>query len=339
MTSTDPLSAAWGAVEADVKSRPGGGLLRRRIADTGAAELHLAHEVGSGQWELLVGVPPDWRGDLGSMPHWRGVTLELHEERHDVEVRRFIAIRMDRGGLTEAFRALATDLVSVLSDDRLGPNTASTLVTRLAAWKRFFDTRGPEGLSPEAQAGLFGELWFLRQHLLPAIGPSKAVEAWTGSGRSNHDFQLASGAFEVKTTTGKEHLKLHVSSERQLDVTGLDALHIVYLVFALLAAAGETLPEIVGDIRSKLSGEGMASIKFSEKLIEAGYIEDHADRYKAGYALRSGRAYRVREGFPRLTAANLPEGVGDLSYTVVVAACEPFRTTIDDAVKTTLHSA
>ena len=83
----------------------------------------------------------------------------------------------------------------------------------------------------------------------------------------------------------------------------------------------------------------MASIKFSEKLIEAGYIEDHADRYKAGYALRSGRAYRVREGFPRLTAANLPEGVGDLSYTVVVAACEPFRTTIDDAVKTTLHSA
>jgi hypothetical protein len=37
--------------------------------------------------------------------------------------------------------------------------------------------------------------------------------------------------------------------------------------------------------------------------------------------------FEVAEGFPRLLQGNLPDGVGDLKYSVVVASCTPFEIT------------
>jgi hypothetical protein len=37
----------------------------------------------------------------------------------------------------------------------------------------------------------------------------------------------------------------------------------------------------------------------------------------------------VREGFPRLLQGNLPDGIGDLKYSVVVSACTPFEIKTD----------
>jgi hypothetical protein len=37
-------------------------------------------------------------------------------------------------------------------------------------------------------------------HLIPSLGPRLAVNAWTGPAATNHDYQIADCAVEVKTS-------------------------------------------------------------------------------------------------------------------------------------------
>jgi hypothetical protein len=327
------LDGPWDTLLQEAKGRRGEGVLRRRLSGTGVAEVHLALDLERSAWALLIGVPADWAGDVTTFPRWRGVLLTLREEVTEDLDRKFIELKMGPGSNQEVFRALVADLVDLVSNPPPGTLPLDVFSNRLAVWKGFFEERGQEGLSQDAQAGLFGELWFLRQYLLPTLGAGAGVEAWTGCRRTNHDFQLPGGSFEIKTSVGKEHLRFHVASERQLDDTGLAALHVIFFAFAPLAASGETLPDLISSLRSAFSKVPQVSSRFAEKLIEAGYSEAHADRYRTGYAPRLARSFHVRTGFPRITESDLPQGVGDIGYSVMVSACEPFKTQIDAAVK------
>jgi hypothetical protein len=105
-----------------------------------------------------------------------------------------------------------------------------------------------------------------------------------------------------------------------------------------VTTTGFSLPEIVGSIREILC-TGSARIIFEEKLLEYGYLDAHVARYGQRYLLHRLRAFQVRAGFPRI-AAILPDGIGDLNYSVALSACtefeidpEHFRSVIKGAVR------
>jgi hypothetical protein len=54
----------------------------------------------------------------------------------------------------------------------------ATLLGQLVRWQKFL-AASVEGLSDEAQRGLWGELHCLRERLLPALGAA-AVAGWKG---------------------------------------------------------------------------------------------------------------------------------------------------------------
>jgi Putative PD-(D/E)XK family member, (DUF4420) len=150
------------------------------------------------------------------------------------------------------------------------------------------------------------------------------VNAWQGQSRANHDFQLGRHAFEVKTTTARGPFEVRISSERQLDDVGLDSLHLVVVVVAELPDGAHTLPALVNDLRERLSTDVEALDGLNGKLVEGGYLDAHAPRYSAAYEQRSLRWFRVGEGFPRITETMLPDGIGDATYTLSLAACKAF---------------
>ena len=83
---------------------------------------------------------------------------------------------------------------------------------------------------------------------------------------------------------------------------------------------GWSLPDLVDDVRT---GFGTQPIReaFEGLLLEGGYVDAHADRYKEPhYKMRVAQMFHVRDGFPRLIEGDIPAGVGDLRYTVVLAA-------------------
>ena len=88
--------------------------------------------------------------------------------------------------------------------------------------------------------------------------------------------------------------------------------------------AGETLPEVVSDVRSMLVDSPAAEI-FEDRLFEAGYLATHESRYQNdGYTVRFDRLFRVGDGFPRITEQDLAPGVGDVAYTLSLPVLEPF---------------
>ncbi len=315
----------WNDLEAQAmrRSRPVEPLLLRRLVLEGTApEVHLGSD--GQQLYILIRMPSGWNGDISSLPRWSGMRPGAMRGTERPMPRHFLVLRQEPGAPSEVFKAVAADICGSLVG--CAPDQAMRVVShRLGLWKVFFEATGAAALGIEAQQGLFGELWVLREHFLPKLGPGHAVSVWTGPKHSNHDFQLPRVAVEVKTSTAKQHQKIHIPSERQLDTRGLDMLNLVILSFSPLDHGGESLPQMVGSLRASLQPDPVAAREFEDKLIEAGYIDAHSERYGTGYSLRSERAFAVRPGFPCLLEGDLPDGVGDLSYTIALAACAPFE--------------
>ena len=158
-----------------------------------------------------------------------------------------------------------------------------------------------------------------------------AVAAWQGSSGSNQDFEFSGKAVEVKTTTSNPHEKIFISNLRQLEPTGLDDLYLHHQAVVIHRGAGQTLPSLISDIRQALNSFPAALNTFNEKVFNYGYIDSEADYYEEeGFAPLHNGTYKVEEGFPRLKQDELPDGVGDVKYSIVLNACHDFQINTDD---------
>jgi hypothetical protein len=181
-----------------------------------------------------------------------------------------------------------------------------------------------EGLGIEAQKGLYGELYFLREHVLTHLG-TRGVLTWTGPRRAAQDFQFSRWAIEVKTSAVTLPTRIQIASEYQLDDSNLNALFLYYLSIEQSQIDSETLVDIVRSIRERLATDPVASEAFEDSLLDVGYLDAHAFLYSSsGFHIRGSSFYMVTEGFPRITTKDLPQGVGDISYSISITECGKF---------------
>ncbi len=298
------------------------GAVERRLVPLCPLDLFAFAEKPSNRLGFRVVLPASALADGQELPGLRGLTL-MRQTRSD-------GVSLILSAATDAFHEVFVSLVSDLAaqaeqetDARAG---AASLLDRLARWQTFLKNLPPEGLDPEAQRGLYGELWLLRHYILPHLTVAEAVKSWTGPFRTGKDFQFVGGSVEVKTSVSGGDQRLEIHGERQLDDAGLPALMLGHLSLEPVQAAGETLAAMVGAVRMAAEGEFAAHQALEDRLREAGYFDVHEEKYRApGYLIRAYNLYQVQEGFPRLTEALLPPGVGNVTYKVTVSACEPYR--------------
>lgn len=188
---------------------------------------------------------------------------------------------------------------------------------------------GPVSAAGRLQRALMAELWILRELVAPAVGVVTGVRAWQGPTRSRQDFQLPLTSLEVKSCAANQPQVVTINGERQLDDVGTPALHLAHVSLDVHHNGPESLPEMVASVR-ELALDSGAEVEFEDGLLEFGSIDLHAPRYAGtGYTVRESRFFRVAPGFPRLTEADLPEGVGGLRYRLAIAACADFEVEVD----------
>ncbi|WP_404453969.1 PD-(D/E)XK motif protein [Virgibacillus necropolis] len=197
----------------------------------------------------------------------------------------------------------------------------SKLQRNLERWRSFFSINGWEGLSQEAEIGLYGELWVLRELLQ---NDPNTIENWVGPEKEPNDFQKSAIALEVKTITSKKHYKVFINNEKQLDDIGLKGLFLLAVVMRKIDS-GETLFEIIESVRRELVNDPYSLNLFEEKLFLVGYLDIHSDLYDTGFVFQELLSYQVFDGFPRLLSKELHNGVGDLRYSINLGACEPYK--------------
>ena len=83
-------------------------------------------------------------------------------------------------------------------------------------------------------------------------------------------------------------------------------------------------------LRASLSSVPHVARLFEDKLLD-GVHPNARGVYKTGYAFTRS-TFRVAPGFPRLLESNLKPGVGDVTYSVVLSACEPFKVELENAL-------
>lgn len=315
--------AIWEQIECD--PLPEGSVVRRVLPN-------LKHDVFIGQHRPSHERFAEMRlsgsalGNMpGSVPKMRGLDVRVVLEAPD---RAVIQLRETTSLRTGQFEDLVADILGLLADAP-GDGAASRIVERVVAWQDFFARRDAP-LSSEAAAGLFAELTVLNTVMIPALGAPQAVDHWTGPDPALQDFQFDAGAVEVKSFRGTGSGHLHISSERQLDATGVDHLFIAYVQLDEREnGSGTTLAEVVDASHELVKLSPFAASQLGDKLLNAGWRGRHAEVRTERYAVRSVEFFEVLDGFPRLLPATLPVGVGNVQYRIDRSALESFLISVE----------
>lgn len=257
---------------------------------------------------------------LKSWDKFRDIKIQcLPDEKHPDK--QFLLVLLLDNLHRDIFSTLSEDLIQQVADITHESELIKLLLLRLEKWRLLFEKMGQQGLSDESQRGLYGELYFLRKFLQNIPKADYCVNSWKGAEKSVQDFQFADWAVEVKTTHGKNQQKLYISSERQLDISVIPNIFLIHYSLEVRQNHGETLNDLVDNLFEMLSDSPAAYNLFRLKLFEAGYFDNHRYIYvETGYSIRQETIYRITDDFPKITEAQIPSGIGDVRYSLVVSA-------------------
>lgn len=255
----------------------------------------------------------------------KDIKIETLQDERD-KSKKFLLILLLNKQHRDIFSTLCEDLIFGVSEVSTEQTLVEKLLERLAKWQSLFEKVGKQGLSDEVQRGLYGEIYFLRFFLTNKSDKNYCIKSWLGPEKSTQDFQYSNWALEVKTTHGNNHQKIYITSERQLDDSIIDKIFLFHLSLDVREGNGESLNKLIDEVSELLNDNTMASNLFKLKLLESGYYDINKPLYdERGYTIRQENIYRVTGNFPRITENQIPIGVGDVRYSIVLSESEEWR--------------
>lgn len=317
----------WDSINKESAGSPVKTLIARKVGSIGIYTVFLATDFRKGIRLLYVLLGQEHGIITDDLPRFRGLDISVSLTTiGSFSNQEFLKFTQFIPNTENIFESVIADICENIIQLENKENLLPALIRTLSEWKLFFEKQQNEILSITSQKGLVGELYFLKNYLFNKYSFIEALMYWTGSDRTNHDFQISDIAVEVKATSGKQHKKFTVSSEKQLDSTGLRKLYLALFSLNLHSNLPDrTLPSLIREIYTIMQQDPFATFQFQIKLAKYGYNEQHSDKYLTGFSLAELKCFDVADGFPGLRQQNLPDGIGDLKYSVVVSACVPFE--------------
>lgn len=265
---------------------------------------------------VLVGFSTARLAAADKLPEGHGFAVERADPEGNGRL--WLALTRKSAGSAELFAAMACDVVGAL-DDAVAASTEEAkllrvLIGRVGAWQEFM-RKGTQALSPEAEIGLIGELTLLRAIIDAGVPAALAIESWVGPLDGIQDFELGTGALEVKATLSAAGFPAKIGSLEQLDDSTRQPL---FVAGARLrqTESGQNLPGIVEAMRVKIKGDGEAERLLAERLLAAGYVDSHSDRYPRKFEQAGTRVVEVAGNFPRMTSGTVPAGIMRAMYEI-----------------------
>lgn len=301
-----------------------GKYLIRRYSFNADADIYAALRRSTGEKGIAVSIGSAFDFDISRYADFKDIKIEKAQDEYK-RGNTLILILLTNPQHLNVFATLCTDLIHELGNITQEARIVKGLFNRLEHWKSLFAEASSDGLSPEAQRGLYGELFFLRSWLRNCADQIRCLTAWVGPEKAIRDFQLEDWALEVKTSYGNNHQRLSIASERQLDTTKLSRLVLFHLAIEVQQENGETLNQLVSAIRDLIADDYMMLVQFNAKLLLAGYFDHHISMYESkGYQTRKESYYTVEGKFPRIEEKDILPGVGDVKYSIIISDFEEY---------------
>lgn len=197
--------------------------------------------------------------------------------------------------LVDVFAVLATDVAGRVRDGA----TWAALVTSVEEWQTLLTPRGKP--SPEAELGLWGELWFLAQ----SSDSGRLLTAWRGPEGDATDFFIDGKAAEVKTSRS---CRQHYVSQSQVGSPAGDNEAWMVSIWVKADPGADTVPALVDRLLAR-APERAEALKC---LARAGYSPGDRHNYNSGFAVLSEPEWYAASEVPRVRAVD--PGVSHLRY-------------------------
>lgn len=251
---------------------------------------------------------------------------------------RMLVLRLVESAHRDIFYRLCLDIVASAGNATTEHEAVNLFLARTWRWHHLLRGGGDGRLTTEEQKGLIGELIVLETLILPNLTVLDAVSTWRGPLGAPKDFEIGRVCIEAKARRGAATPYVAISSEYQLDVSGIDTL---FLYVAELdqeqsaAKEGFTLTDIARRCRDTISSRDSGAVeRFEALLTSTGFRweDDYADtRWTQG----RHHVYRIDGNFPAITAASCPAGISNVRYSLSLSECEPCRVK-EDAISAAL---
>lgn len=300
------------------------GLLLRRYSGAVLPDVYVAMQHPEKLFCICISISESIEVSISSFSNLQEIQVDLYPSPTQAG-KNALVFKLLNFQHKDIFTVLCEDLITSVSTETNEKKLVKEILNRFEKWKSLFNKIGLQGLTPEEQRGLFGELYFLRKYLQVNSNFLEVVNTWIGTEKQVRDFQSGTWAVEVKTTHGNNHQKVHISSERQLDTINLDDLFLYHISLEQMQNSGETLNDIVDSVNAILKTDALASNKFKSKIYEVGYFDLQRSLYDGkGYFIRHDAFYKVENDFPRIQESEIRVGVGDVKYSIILSQCTPF---------------
>lgn len=323
----------WKQIEETLIGDNRNGIIKRLIMPEWKSKFFLGIELETGKRFFVLEAPYKILRNLGPLPQTNGFEASIRYlgDEEDNYLSLFLIVKKVQ--YHDLFVSLIKDILEHLISQDV-ERSVEIIISRLLRWQKFLERFHFEGLGEESQRGLFGELYFLDRLFDAGINIHTAIRSWRGPERTNHDFIFQRCALEVKTSISKQHQKVYISSERQLDDSQSGKLYLCHLSLDNQSCKGSSLNQIIGVIRGKLKNTPVEKELFEDKLFESGYLDIHSERYNIPtYSIREYNLFKVMEGFPRIVESDLIEGVGDVKYSIMISECKHYMVQEVDVMK------
>lgn len=312
LNERDELVAAWRALVGDAASV---GWRTIEVASAGSCRLRAGRHFPGNEEAFLVGFSAIERPASIQLPQGQGFLVSWADLGSESEGRTWIALCKEDAGNLDLFSTMADDVRSTLRTLRNANAIVGlqAFLSRIRAWQEFMRRGADNLLSAEAEVGLFGEMEFLDSLIASGIPAWQAIDAWQGPLDGLHDFPLGAGAIEVKSTAAPVGFIAKISALEQLDDSLIRPLYLAGVRLAL-KDSGSTIAERAEQLRATFADDDLALSNFNSRLLHAGLLDAHADKYTRRFVLVSTRLLPVAEGFPRLTPANVALPIRQARY-------------------------
>lgn len=286
------------------------------IDSAGSVRIHVGRRFPGNDEALLVCFSVARLTPGEKFPDGQGFSVERADPLGDGNT--WLALTRKASGSVELFSAMACDVAGALdlaaAEGADEHRLLRVFLGRVRAWQEFM-RKGANALSAEAEIGLIGELLTLNAIIDAGVPAHVAVAGWMGPLDGVQDFEIGTGALEVKTTIAMVGFTARIGSLEQLDDAVRQPLFVVGVKLKQVAS-GQNLPALVADLKTSFAEDAEAKRLFSERLIAGCYFDSHADRYPRKFEPASLRAIPVGEGFPRLIHGEVPKGITRANYDI-----------------------
>ena len=310
---SDEFLMAWSSLSSD-DTQPGWRVIS--LAPAGPIKLRAGRRTPNNAEAVLVGFSTTRLAATDKLPEGQGFAVERADPEGNGQL--WLALTRKSAGSAELFAAMVCDVVGAL-DEAVAAHCdeaklARIFIGRVGAWQEFM-RKGAQILGPEAEVGLVGELAVLRDIIGAGVFPSVALESWVGPLDGIQDFEIGTGAVEVKSTLSSTGFPAKIGSLGQLDDSARQPLFVAGERLKQ-TDAGLTLPEIVEAMKDTVKEDAEAMRLLSERLLAAGYFDAHVDRYTRRFERSVARVTKVGKDFPKLVFGNVPIGIMKAMYEI-----------------------